>query len=160
MKKIKDRFSNKKGFTLVELIVVIVIILILAAALVPNVMRYIDEARKASFKSDASSYLVEVQGAAAECFAKYEEDVTSDAFTVSGQTMADGTSFSRELSGGATATVQTLASGMTLKAIDGTKKIEMVVSDGAVTHFTYVDTQHIIHWTQAHGWYEVDDTSF
>ncbi|MCI5504671.1 MAG: prepilin-type N-terminal cleavage/methylation domain-containing protein, partial [Eubacterium sp.] len=36
-RKLKDRVTNKKGFTLVELIVVIVIILVLAAVMVPNV---------------------------------------------------------------------------------------------------------------------------
>ena len=41
MKKI-----NKKGFTLVELIVVIAIIRILSAVLVPSVTSYIDKAKK------------------------------------------------------------------------------------------------------------------
>ena len=59
--KIKSRFNNKKGFTLVELIVVIVIILILAAVLVPNVTKYVGNARKASVQSDASAVLTQVQ---------------------------------------------------------------------------------------------------
>ena len=42
-KKLKD----KKGFTLVELIVVLVILAILAALLVPALTGYIDKARKA-----------------------------------------------------------------------------------------------------------------
>ena len=156
MKNIKDRFSNKKGFTLVELIVVIVIILILAAALVPNVMRYIDEARKASFKSDASSYLVEVQGASAEFFAKYDVDVTTNAFGAGQELTSGGTKVNAEKpSGNASVKVQAI----TIKEKNGsaTKTIEIQVSDGAVTQFAYADKEHFIQWTQAHGWFEVDD---
>ena len=155
MRNLKEKLDSKKGFTLVELIVVIVIILILAAALVPNVMRYINEARKASFKSDASSYLVEVQGASAEFFAKYDVDVKTEAFGTDGQELTSGgTKVKAEIpSGSATVTVATSASGMKLKAKtgDGSKKIEMLVSDGAVTQFIYADNQHFIQWTQAHS---------
>lgn len=42
-KKLKE--NNKKGFTLVELIVVLVILAILAALLIPALTGYIDKAR-------------------------------------------------------------------------------------------------------------------
>ena len=53
--------SNKKGFTLIELIVVVVIILILAAVLVPNVLRYVGQAQRATVKQDAATILTQVQ---------------------------------------------------------------------------------------------------
>lgn len=42
----KRKFSGKKGFTLVELIVVLVILAILAALLLPALTGYIDKAKK------------------------------------------------------------------------------------------------------------------
>ena len=40
---------NKKGFTLVEIIVVLVILAILAAIAVPSVLGYVEEAKKERF---------------------------------------------------------------------------------------------------------------
>lgn len=47
--------KNKKGFTLIEIVIVIVIIAILAAILVPNLTRWIDKARLATLKSEADT---------------------------------------------------------------------------------------------------------
>lgn len=44
--RLKNRKANRKGFTLVELIVVLVILAILAAILVPALLGYIDRARE------------------------------------------------------------------------------------------------------------------
>ena len=49
--------SNKKGFTLVELIVVIAIMAILAAVLVPTVTSKIKEANKGAAKSEIGSII-------------------------------------------------------------------------------------------------------
>ena len=46
---------NKKGFTIIELIVVIAIIAILAAIVMVNVMGYIQKAKRASVASEISS---------------------------------------------------------------------------------------------------------
>ncbi len=48
----KKKLQNKKGFTLVELIVVIAIIAILAALAVPRVEDFVDDARQAQRKAD------------------------------------------------------------------------------------------------------------
>ena len=47
--------KNKKGFTLIEIVIVIVIIAILAAILVPNLVRWIDKAKLATLKSEADT---------------------------------------------------------------------------------------------------------
>lgn len=47
--------SNKKGFTLVELIVVIAIMAILAAVLIPTVTNKINDAKKATAKQDCTA---------------------------------------------------------------------------------------------------------
>lgn len=61
LKKAKKAVKNKKGFTLVELIVVIVIILILGAALAPQVYKYISQAGRANAKNDAATVLTQLQ---------------------------------------------------------------------------------------------------
>ncbi len=166
MKKIKDRL-NKKGFTLVELIVVIVIILILAAALVPNVMRYIGEARKSAFQSDASTYLVELQGYEAENFANYDTNLQSEHFTdgVNEKTHA-GTTVSKktyDLSGEKVETVTIIEStdgtaGTAYKAPDSSYSVPIVkavVYDGAVLAFSYEEEQYYVNWLQETGWTDV-----
>ena len=40
---------NKKGFTLIEIIVVLVILAILAAIAVPSVLGYVEEAKKEKY---------------------------------------------------------------------------------------------------------------
>lgn len=58
MNKIKNLRRNKKGFTLVEVIVVLVILAILIAIAVPSVMKYIDDAKEAKFLAEARSAFI------------------------------------------------------------------------------------------------------
>ena len=55
------KLKNKKGFTLVELIVVLVILAILAALLVPALTGYIDKARNESIIAETRSAVVAAQ---------------------------------------------------------------------------------------------------
>lgn len=48
---------NKKGFTLIELLAVIVILAILVAVAIPAVTRYLNQARRGAFSSDASTMI-------------------------------------------------------------------------------------------------------
>ena len=50
----KLRKNNKKGFTLVELIVVLVILAILAALLIPALTGYIDKAKQKQIVAETS----------------------------------------------------------------------------------------------------------
>lgn len=58
MNKIKNLRRNKKGFTLVEVIVVLVILAILIAIAVPSVMKYIDDANDAKYLAEARAVYV------------------------------------------------------------------------------------------------------
>ena len=64
------KLKNKKGFTLVELIVVLVILAILAALLVPALTGYIDKAREQSLTSEASMVLTAAQATVSEAYGK------------------------------------------------------------------------------------------
>lgn len=65
-KKLKD----KKGFTLVELIVVLVILAILAALLVPALTGYIDKANKSKIVSECRQIVVAAQTEVSEAYGK------------------------------------------------------------------------------------------
>lgn len=71
-KKLKD----KKGFTLVELIVVLVILAILAALLVPALTGYIDKAKEESIKSETRMVVMAAQTLIDEQYAKAPVDTT------------------------------------------------------------------------------------
>ena len=62
------KLKNKKGFTLVELIVVLVILAILAALLVPSLTGYIDKAREQSLISQGSMVLTAAQATVSESY--------------------------------------------------------------------------------------------
>lgn len=66
IKKLKE----KKGFTLVELIVVLVILAILAALLVPALTGYIDKAKRKSIVADTRQAVMAAQTLTDEAYAK------------------------------------------------------------------------------------------
>ena len=68
--KARKAKENKKGFTLVELIVVLVILAILAAILVPALLGWIDEAKKKQYVLEARSVYMAMQAIADEEYAR------------------------------------------------------------------------------------------
>ena len=68
IRKLKDR----KGFTLVELIVVLVILAILAALLVPALTGYIDKANKEKIVSECRMVVMAAQTEASELYGKMD----------------------------------------------------------------------------------------
>lgn len=62
------KLKNKKGFTLVELIVVLVILAILAALLIPALTGYIDKANKEKVVSETRMVVMAVQTVASEAY--------------------------------------------------------------------------------------------
>lgn len=67
--KAKKARENKKGFTLVELIVVLVILAILAAILVPALLGWIDKAKEKQNVLDCRSIYMAAQAKASEKYA-------------------------------------------------------------------------------------------
>ena len=60
------RKSNKKGFTLVELVVVIAIIGVLAAILIPTMMNYVKKSRMRTANSNAKLVFEQVNNMASD----------------------------------------------------------------------------------------------
>ena len=133
-RKLKDRVTNKKGFTLVELIVVIVIILVLAAVMVPNVIKYVDKAAKSKTKQEAATMLTQVQVEVADNYTTTDEDLKEVKLAEVTATKKANLSLNKK----------------------GSKAAEYVVINGEVTAFAYCDSKHFIRWTAADGWYAVD----
>ena len=73
--------KNKKGFTLVELIVVLVILAILAALLIPALTGYIDKANKEKVISETRMVAMAVQ---TECSEAYGQLKAGDALSTWG----------------------------------------------------------------------------
>lgn len=88
--KAKKARENKKGFTLVELIVVLVILAILAAILVPALLGWIDEARKKQYVLEARSVYMAMQAVATEEYAKSSDELIKiESDTPSGAVITD-----------------------------------------------------------------------
>lgn len=88
MKKVE----NKKGFTLVELIVVLVILAILATLLIPILTGYIDKSKKQAVITEASDVWKASQAALSECYALYPESFNASCkftTTINGQKLTN-----------------------------------------------------------------------
>lgn len=105
------RRLNKKGFTLVEVIVVLVILAILAAIMIPSMVQWIDKANDKSALVEGRTILLAAQTITSEAYA---------ATPIVGK-MSEAQ---------ATATIE-------LAAIGGSFTIEPSVTDGAVTGFVF-----------------------
>ena len=79
LKKLKN---NKKGFTLIEIIVVVVILAVLMAVAVPAVMSYLDEADNAKYETAGHALFTAVQ-------TEYSKDYADDK-QINGSYIANG----------------------------------------------------------------------
>ena len=77
--------KNKKGFTLVEIIVVLVILAILAAIAVPSVIGYVNEAKESRYIQEAHSIYTVVETEVAQYKATENHDIKD---ILSGTTIA------------------------------------------------------------------------
>ena len=78
------KLKEKKGFTLVELIVVLVILAILAALLIPALTKYIDKAKEKDIIAETRQTVMAAQTLVDEAYAK--ADVGADSVKVNGET--------------------------------------------------------------------------
>lgn len=85
----KRLMGNKKGFTLVELIVVLVILAILAALLIPALTGYIEKAEKKSIQSEARYALTAVQTEISDHYTNDEFTDTTEDMDLSGTLAAN-----------------------------------------------------------------------
>ncbi len=76
LKELWNKGKDKKGFTLVELIVVLIILAILAAFLVPALTGYIDRAKEKRIIAETRQAVMAAQTLADEEYAKGTEDAT------------------------------------------------------------------------------------
>ncbi len=92
---------NKKGFTLVEVIIVLVILAILAAVIIPSLTGYIDRANKSKYMLSAKNCMNAMQVELSEMYAERGElaDLTNVAGTSSSNHDVSfiGTDFAREV---------------------------------------------------------------
>ena len=72
----KLKKNDKKGFTLVELIVVLVILAILAALLVPALTGYIDKAKNKAIVAETRQVVMAAQSLVDEYYAKQDVGAT------------------------------------------------------------------------------------
>lgn len=70
LKKLWNKRNDKKGFTLVELIVVLIILAILAALLIPALTGYIDKAKDKQIIAETRQAVMAAQTIADEAYAE------------------------------------------------------------------------------------------
>ena len=79
----KKKNKNRKGFSLVELIVVLVIMAILAAALIPSLTGYIKKTKQQNINSECQSAVQAAQTIASGAYASSDAKYTVDGIEVS-----------------------------------------------------------------------------
>lgn len=119
------KMKNKKGFTLVELIVVLVILAILAALLVPALTGYIDKAKDEAIIAKTRSLVMAAQTLESE---KY------------GQTKT-GSTYTHPTAGDIGKLAEVTDGSVTVKYVDA-KVSELVYTDGNGRVCTYKDNAY------------------
>lgn len=139
IQRLKKAKENKKGFTLVELIVVLVILAILIALLVPALTGYIDKANKRKVETEARNALMACQTLATESYGK--SDAENPQATIGDTFYGDAKKLSE---------VPGTISAVTLKKADGSKGV------GKISTMTYTNKGYTITYTDG-NWGKVEE---
>lgn len=131
----KKKNKNRKGFSLVELIVCLVIMAILAAALVPTLIGYIKQTRQSNAKNEAAACVSAAQAIASSAYAdpngKYHSNSLNKDYTITNGsvTMTDGDDLD--------------AIVVDLAEVKGGDLKQLVITDGKVTKCVYSDKNSV-----------------
>lgn len=138
LKKLQKK-SNKKGFTLVEIIVVLVILAILAAIAVPSVIGYVDEAKESRYIQEARSIYVVFQ----------TEEAKAAALNNGKYCEADGVTDPVYTANGAAAQATLLKQILDTTSLDVKNVVATVETDGTTGKET--TTQWVVKWKSDDG---------
>lgn len=135
--------KNRKGFSLVELIVVLVIMAILAAALVPTLIGYIKQTRQSNAKNEAAACVSAAQTMASSAYAsgdgKYYDQSSDTAGTaiqiLTASNLDDSVTYTDT---DATVQVTTIEKLAEVDKADG-DVTSVTFEKGVVTQLKYVD---------------------
>ncbi len=108
----KMNFFNKKGFTLIELMIVVAIIGILAAIAIPNFMNYQCKAKQSEAKSNLGTIRTNQEAYRAE-YDTYKDALPAIGFATSGNTRYTYSTTGTTTGFTATATSTTVKTGAT-----------------------------------------------
>lgn len=125
--KLNQLKQDKKGFTLIEIVIVLVIIAILSAMLVPSMMGWIDDSKKKSFLQEARSALTATQAEIANLYVAGETNIPTNFAAAEHKSNLDGVS---------------KKVGRTV----GTGDIEWTVVNDEVATFTYTGDKYTVKW--------------
>ncbi len=132
--KLNQLKQDKKGFTLIEIVIVLVIIAILAAMLVPSMAGWIEDSQKKSFLQEARSAMTATQAEIANIYARGDNPPDTQ-FTE--QSNLDG--------------IKKKTGRKTLDAGDVTWKLD---GEYQFTEFTYKGEKYTVKW-DGEKWGEV-----
>lgn len=151
----KKKNKNRKGFSLVELIVCLVIMAILAAALVPTLIGYIKQTRQSNSKNEAAQAVSASQTMASSAYADsngtYKSNETGDTVTV-----YSGGSYDATISDDST---NFLPVAEKLSEVDdaGGNIVYVKIEDGVVTELHYTSKNgDNVKYTKSAGYDVVD----
>lgn len=152
----KLRKNNKKGFTLVELIVVLVILAILAALLIPALTGYIDKAKEKQIIAKTRQIVMAAQTLVDEEYGTLALDSTTEIKFVtlaSGNSLNDGEIDIKE--------VETLAEvkDLVMSGGSGTANVNIKVEKGKVKVVKYAENGMVCTYEEGTTSYETEKPS-
>lgn len=158
-RRMENTKKNKKGFTLVELIVVLVIIAILAAVLIPTMSGYISRARKTAAQSGCKTEVTAYSAALTDLVGEGWAITTDTSLTGEESATTDGTKLNEYVKKyGGDAINKDAAKGA-----KGAVKSAKANADGALIELVYIEgnyqVTYSVNTTTNKGTYAVTDAT-